>query len=148
METHDLTPSGEVPAPDYPDQHFGKAANFAGAIVLGDPPSRWRYFVPVGLVILVLMAFINAIAAGEAVAERAECFLFPLVVDPVMVSKHGAPLIDDAAVEVLRGKLLPHAFLVTPNVPEAARLAGMEVTDRRWRRPQHVSRSWGRRMCS
>ena len=68
-------------------------------------------------------------AVIEAIAERAERFSFPLVVDPVMVSKHGAPLIDDAAVQVLRRKLLPHAFLITPNVPEAARLAEMEVTD-------------------
>ena len=68
-------------------------------------------------------------AVIEAIAERAERFSFPLVIDPVMVSKHGAPLIDDAAVQVLRRKLLPHAFLITPNVPEAARLADMEVTD-------------------
>ena len=68
-------------------------------------------------------------AVIEAIAERAERFSFPLVIDPVMVSKHGAPLIDDAAVQVLRRKLLPHAFLITPNVPEAARLAEMEVTD-------------------
>ncbi|OHB81009.1 MAG: bifunctional hydroxymethylpyrimidine kinase/phosphomethylpyrimidine kinase [Planctomycetes bacterium RBG_16_64_10] len=65
----------------------------------------------------------------EAIAERAKQFAFPLVIDPVMVSKHGAPLIDDAAVEVLRRKLLPQAFLVTPNVLEAARLAKTEVTD-------------------
>ncbi len=68
-------------------------------------------------------------AVIEAIAERAERFSFPLVIDPVMVSKHGAPLIDDEAVQVLRRKLLPHAFLITPNVPEAARLAEMEVTD-------------------
>ncbi len=68
-------------------------------------------------------------AVIEAIAERAEQFSFPLVIDPVMVSKHGAPLIDDEAVQVLRLKLLPHAFLITPNVPEAARLAKMEVTD-------------------
>ena len=68
-------------------------------------------------------------AVIEAIAERAERFSFPLVIDPVMVSKHGASLIDDEAVQVLRQKLLPHAFLITPNVPEAARLAEMEVTD-------------------
>ena len=68
-------------------------------------------------------------AVIEAIAERAERFSFPLVIDPVMVSKHGSPLIDDEAVQVLRRKLLPHAFLITPNVPEAARLAEMEVTD-------------------
>jgi hydroxymethylpyrimidine/phosphomethylpyrimidine kinase len=65
----------------------------------------------------------------EAIAERAERFSFPLVIDPVMVSKHGASLIDDEAVQILRRKLLPHAFLITPNIPEAARLAEMEVTD-------------------
>ncbi|MEW6199694.1 MAG: bifunctional hydroxymethylpyrimidine kinase/phosphomethylpyrimidine kinase [Planctomycetota bacterium] len=64
-----------------------------------------------------------------ALADRAVNFGFPLVVDPVMVSKHGAPLIDRDAAEVLRRRLLPHATLVTPNLPEAAALAEMEVTD-------------------
>lgn len=65
----------------------------------------------------------------EALAERASKFSFPLVVDPVMVSKHGARLLDGNAIEVLRKRLLPHAFLVTPNLPEAAELAEMEVND-------------------
>jgi len=68
-------------------------------------------------------------AVIEAIAERAERFSFPLVIDPVMISKHGASLIDDEAVQVLRRKLLPHALLITPNLLEAARLAEMEVTD-------------------
>jgi hydroxymethylpyrimidine/phosphomethylpyrimidine kinase len=63
----------------------------------------------------------------EAIAERARHFSFPLVIDPVMVSKHGDPLIDDQAVQVLRRKLLPQAFLLTPNVLEAAKLAEMEI---------------------
>lgn len=65
----------------------------------------------------------------EATADRAEEFTFPLVVDPVMVSKHGAPLIDADAVQVLKTRLLPNSVLVTPNLPEAARLAAMDVTD-------------------
>ncbi len=64
-----------------------------------------------------------------AVAERAADFAFPLVVDPVMVSKHGHALLDPAAADVLRRRLLPRAFLVTPNMPEAAALAEMEVVD-------------------
>lgn len=68
-------------------------------------------------------------AVIDAVAERAQRFAFPLVIDPVMVSKHGAPLIDEDAVQVLTRRLLPHATLVTPNLPEAARLANREVTD-------------------
>ena len=65
----------------------------------------------------------------EAVADRARGFRFPLVVDPVMVSKHGLPLLADDAVDALVERLLPHAALVTPNLPEAARLAGFTVED-------------------
>jgi hydroxymethylpyrimidine/phosphomethylpyrimidine kinase len=65
----------------------------------------------------------------EAVAERARNFRCPLVVDPVMVSKHGLPLLADDAVDALVRRLLPHAALVTPNLPEAARMTGFAVDD-------------------
>ncbi len=65
----------------------------------------------------------------RVIAERARNFDFPLVVDPVMVSKHGARLLDGEAISLLRDRLLPHAFLTTPNIEEAAILADMEVTD-------------------
>ncbi len=48
----------------------------------------------------------------------------PWVVDPVMVATSGARLLDAAAVSVLRERLLPHATLVTPNLPEAQALLG------------------------
>ena len=48
----------------------------------------------------------------------------PVVVDPVMVAKGGARLLEDAAVEALRTRLLPLARIVTPNIPEAETLAG------------------------
>jgi hydroxymethylpyrimidine/phosphomethylpyrimidine kinase len=63
------------------------------------------------------------------VSEKAKNFPFPLVVDPVMISKHGLPLIDEDARLVLAEQLLPRAFLVTPNLHEAAELAEMEVCD-------------------
>lgn len=50
-----------------------------------------------------------------------------LVVDPVMVSKGGFRLLADDAVATLVGRLLPMARVVTPNLNEAALLAGMEV---------------------
>jgi hydroxymethylpyrimidine/phosphomethylpyrimidine kinase len=53
----------------------------------------------------------------------------PLVVDPVMVAKGGAALLEDEAVTALRGRLLPIAALVTPNVPEAEALTGLAITD-------------------
>ena len=64
-----------------------------------------------------------------AIGDAARSFTFPLVVDPVMISKHGAPLLPDDAIDALRTRLLPHATLITPNVHEAAALSGMEVTD-------------------
>lgn len=49
-----------------------------------------------------------------------------VVVDPVMVTTTGAPLIEDEAVAALRTKLFPLAALLTPNLHEAARLTGRE----------------------
>jgi len=53
----------------------------------------------------------------------------PLVVDPVMVAKGGASLLADAAVSVLRERLIPLATLLTPNVPEAEALLGEPIAD-------------------
>jgi hydroxymethylpyrimidine/phosphomethylpyrimidine kinase len=54
----------------------------------------------------------------------------PLVVDPVFVSKHGDTLLADDAVDAIRHRLLPLASVVTPNLPEAARLTGLTVESR------------------
>jgi hydroxymethylpyrimidine/phosphomethylpyrimidine kinase len=51
----------------------------------------------------------------------------PLVVDPVMVAKGGAALLAEDAHQALVSQLLPLARIVTPNAPEAARLAAMAV---------------------
>ena len=48
----------------------------------------------------------------------------PLVVDPVMVASSGAKLLRDDAVDALVRELIPLATVVTPNLPEAAVLAG------------------------
>jgi len=58
-------------------------------------------------------AIIETVAAWAA---KGEC---PLVVDPVMISKHGKRLLLADARQALVERLLPHAALVTPNVPEA-----------------------------
>src|SRR5947199_1693164 len=60
----------------------------------------------------------------RAIARAAAGFTFPLVVDPVMVSKHGAPLGGGGWED-----LIPLATLVTPNLPEAEILTG--TTDMR-----------------
>jgi len=51
----------------------------------------------------------------------------PLVVDPVVVSSSGTPLLDDAGLAALREHLLPRATVITPNLPEAGRLTGIVV---------------------
>ncbi|MGM9925463.1 MAG: bifunctional hydroxymethylpyrimidine kinase/phosphomethylpyrimidine kinase [Bacillus sp. (in: firmicutes)] len=51
-----------------------------------------------------------------------------VVVDPVMVSKSGCALLADEAKEALISRLLPKAFLVTPNIPEAEEITGMKIT--------------------
>ena len=63
----------------------------------------------------------------RTVARAAARFDFPLVVDPVMISKHGARLISADAVESVRRDLLPVTTLLTPNLPEAEALCGIEV---------------------
>jgi hydroxymethylpyrimidine/phosphomethylpyrimidine kinase len=63
----------------------------------------------------------------EAVAGLAAGFPFPLVVDPVILSKHGAALLQVDAIDALKTRLLPYTFLLTPNLEEAALLTGVEV---------------------
>jgi len=52
-----------------------------------------------------------------------------LVVDPVMLAKGGASLIDTSAVAALKTRLLPLTYLLTPNVPEAEKLTGLTIMD-------------------
>lgn len=68
-------------------------------------------------------------AIVEAVARAAREFDFPLVVDPVLISKHGASLLADDARRALLEQLMPQAALITPNLQEAAALAGIAVDD-------------------
>jgi hydroxymethylpyrimidine/phosphomethylpyrimidine kinase len=51
----------------------------------------------------------------------------PLVLDPVMVAKGGAPLIEPAAIEALKRLLVPRAAVLTPNLPEAEILSGSSL---------------------
>lgn len=51
----------------------------------------------------------------------------PVVLDPVMVATSGAVLLPDDAISALKTLLLPLATLVTPNLPEAAKLTGLPI---------------------
>jgi hydroxymethylpyrimidine/phosphomethylpyrimidine kinase len=68
-------------------------------------------------------------ATIEAVAAALAGVTVPIVLDPVMVAKGGASLLADDAAAALMRLLLPHAALLTPNVPELEVLAGARVSD-------------------
>ncbi|MEE9281665.1 MAG: bifunctional hydroxymethylpyrimidine kinase/phosphomethylpyrimidine kinase, partial [Myxococcota bacterium] len=73
----------------------------------------------------------GALGSAELIACVADAIvghgLSNLVVDPVMISKHGDPLLAKDAVEALKRRLFPGAALVTPNLHEAAALLGRPV---------------------
>ena len=74
----------------------------------------------------------GALGSGEFIrlfAKRAKSFTFPLVIDPVMISKHGAALLATEARKVFLEELLPCATLITPNLFEAAKFVDFEVKD-------------------
>ncbi|MCY4179333.1 MAG: bifunctional hydroxymethylpyrimidine kinase/phosphomethylpyrimidine kinase [Litoreibacter sp.] len=58
----------------------------------------------------------------EAVADALSDFKGAIVVDPVMIAKSGDALLQDHAITALKKDILPLATLLTPNLPEAARL--------------------------
>lgn len=55
----------------------------------------------------------------------------PIVLDPVMIAKGGAALLDPDAIAVLRDVLLPLCTVLTPNLPEAAHLLGVAPANTR-----------------
>jgi hydroxymethylpyrimidine/phosphomethylpyrimidine kinase len=71
----------------------------------------------------------GAVVAAVADALEYSKFQGPIVVDPVMVSTGGEALLEDAAVETLKRRLIARAAVVTPNLPEAERLLGHKIPD-------------------
>ena len=67
----------------------------------------------------------------EAVAQIIAGAGVPAVVDPVMIAKGGAALLEDCAIAAVRERLIPLSALLTPNAPEAQALTGLaiETTD-------------------
>ena len=63
----------------------------------------------------------------EAVARVLSGSLVPAVIDPVMLSKSRAALLQSGALSAFRALMIPQAALLTPNAPEAEALTGLEV---------------------
>lgn len=61
----------------------------------------------------------------------AKCRFGQMVLDPVMIAKGGAPLLQQSAVTALKQYLVPLAEIITPNLPEAEALTGIRIIDDR-----------------
>ena len=76
----------------------------------------------------VKIGMLGSVEIIDAVGGVLAGLRVPIVIDPVMVAKGGAVLLADEAVAALL-RLLPLATVVTPNTPELAALAGVEIED-------------------
>ena len=69
-----------------------------------------------------------SVVAGYFQNSKFEIRKLKLVVDPVLVSTSGTPLLELKALKTLKEKLLPLATLVTPNLSEAEMLSGQKIS--------------------
>ena len=80
---------------------------------------------------VVKTGMLSSPAITHLVATKAREHGFErLIVDPVMIAASGARLLQDDAVSTIKKELIPLATVVTPNVPEAEVLTGIEIVDR------------------
>jgi len=68
----------------------------------------------------------QVVRAVVTILKRVKC---ALVIDPVIASTRGTPLLEKEAYDVLKYELLPLATLITPNLDEAGVLSGLPVTN-------------------
>ncbi|MBB5746656.1 bifunctional hydroxymethylpyrimidine kinase/phosphomethylpyrimidine kinase [Brevundimonas variabilis] len=72
---------------------------------------------------------LGSVDVVECVAALLDTSQAPAVIDPVMIAKGGASLLDERAIETVRSLMVPRAALLTPNAPEAEALTGLRVDD-------------------
>ncbi len=73
---------------------------------------------------------LHSSAVIECVVENLKTREAPIVVDPVMVAKGGATLLQEEAIAAMKSMLIPNAHVLTPNVPEAEALTGVSIKKR------------------
>ena len=79
----------------------------------------------IGAVKIGMLATADVIhVVADAIERHAPAVV---ILDPVMIATSGATLLADDALDALRTRLLPMACLLTPNIPEAAMLAGLSI---------------------
>ena len=76
----------------------------------------------------VKIGMVSSSGLIKMIAERLQHYKAEnIVVDPVMVATSGSRLLEEDAVDTLKKELLPIATVITPNIPEAEILCGMEI---------------------
>lgn len=69
----------------------------------------------------------NIIEVASIIAEQQVKYS---IIDPVIKATAGKELLADASIAVYKKRLLPHGFMVTPNIDEASKLTGIKIDDR------------------
>ena len=76
----------------------------------------------------VKVGMLSTPACMEAVAQKLNQYKpAHVVIDPVMYAKNGCPLMQEDAIDTLIRTVVPLATLLTPNIPEAEKIAGMAI---------------------
>ena len=78
---------------------------------------------------IIKIGMLGSQAIIDVVAEEIKDTDALVVLDPVMVATSGDPLLDEGAIEALKSQLIPLCDVITPNVPEAALLTGLQIDD-------------------
>lgn len=78
---------------------------------------------------VIKVGMLGNAAIIDVVAEELDAFEGYVVLDPVMVATSGDTLLEANAVEALKSKLIPLCDVITPNVPEAALLTGLNISE-------------------
>lgn len=76
---------------------------------------------------VIKIGMLSNLQVATVVADALERYSIPIILDPVMVSSSGHRLLSVEAQEVLKGRLLPMAQLITPNIPEMEALSDMPL---------------------
>ncbi len=94
----------------------------------------------------VKIGMVSSAELIQVIAKRLNYFKAKnIVVDPVMVATSGSQLLQTEAITTLQQELLPIATLVTPNIPEAEVLSGMEIhtKDHMLAAAERINKSYG-----
>ena len=77
----------------------------------------------------VKVGMLSSESCMEMVAAKLQQYRPPnVVIDPVMYAKNGCPLMQPEAIGALINWVIPQAFMLTPNIPEAERITGLSIS--------------------